>query len=171
MKCRRVPITSTLATQTTGAGGLSLQHLDVLTLTDACSTHSTAWDHIECDDSQASGCLRHCAPRPSTLCCDLCNPQSFEHLAAPLLQPAARAMNKSHIKKHTLTNPERDSRSAILEWRKIQARALYQQALLMDLGNDIFMSTMVIDRIIDCAHVRKLLSIDSLKREQQSHVC
>ncbi|KAH9951073.1 P-loop containing nucleoside triphosphate hydrolase protein [Amylocystis lapponica] len=140
LKCRRVPITL------------------------AYSNDKRAWDHIECDNTQPNGCPR-CAPKVSAVCCDLCNPRLFEHLAAPPLQPVTRTMNKSHVKKHPLTSPEHDLRHAILEWRKVQARAMFQQALPMDLGNDIFMSTMVIDRIVDCAHVHKLPSIDSLKRE------
>lgn len=137
---------------------------DTATCSHAPLLSVAAWDHLDCDRNSLAGCSR-CAPQTSSTCCDLCSPHYLGTLA--ILSPPAtnRAMKKSYIKPHTFVASDHALRSAILEWRKLKAREVFGDALPRDLGNDLFMSTIVIERIIACAHGRKLSSIDNMIRE------
>lgn len=119
---------------------------------------------MKCDDSNSAGCS-HCAPQPSTTCCDLCDPDVS--LAIRTVQPPAtkKRMKKSHIKPYMRSTADHGLRVALRDWRDTVAVEQFGRAVVKDFGADIFMPTDTISRIVNCAHAGKLHCLADLKKE------
>ena len=120
--------------------------------------------HLLCDPTLPSGCPR-CRPRPTTVCCDLCESDAFEYLNGTSTNLKARAPAKSSIKKFDMTATDHSLRVALFDWRDESAPHKFSAAIIEDIGSHIFMSDEVINRIVKCAHVGKLSSLSELHKE------
>ena len=103
-------------------------------------------DHLDCDPPV--GCTR-CAPKISTVCCDLCHPDAFTYLAPLPKEPKEQGMKKSPIKKYDAGNAERNLRTALFEWRDKLSMEVFGLAIFLTYGGDLFMSVDVIQRVVD----------------------
>ncbi|KAI0639543.1 P-loop containing nucleoside triphosphate hydrolase protein [Trametes polyzona] len=132
-------------------------------ITWAYSNDKRVFDHKLCDTSKPEGCAR-CSPKPSMVCCDLCNPSAFEYIITP--RPAiTRKMKKSHIKPSPHTPSSRRLREVLFDWRDQRTLEKFGAAILSDFGGNLFLPTTILDRIVLCAQAGKLSTVDALRRE------
>ncbi|KAH9833827.1 P-loop containing nucleoside triphosphate hydrolase protein [Rhodofomes roseus] len=127
------------------------------------SNDKRSWDHLECDPSSPSGCQR-CAPSVSLVCCDLCHPLAFEELATTFTRPM-KGTRKSTIKPYDSGQADLDLRNALVKWRAEETSTRYGPAALRNHGGSLILPDKALDRVIDCAHAGKLLSLEDVKRE------
>ncbi|KAF7966472.1 hypothetical protein HWV62_38172 [Athelia sp. TMB] len=121
--------------------------------------------HHLCDKTIRAGCSR-CAPHTSSLCCDTCHPEHFDSLF--ISQPPekiARAPNRSCIKAYEATNMEKDLKSELRVWREEQAVVVLGRMTVRKWGAILFMSDEIIQRIVDCAHDKKITTADHIAKE------
>lgn len=109
------------------------------------------------------GCQR-CCPKPSQLCCDLHNPTAFVHLHVPPSKPS-RQPARSAIPAYENNSKDDLLRVDIETWRCEEMKRMYGTAHLRNLGPALVMGTGVRDRIVDCAHFSKIMTVDDLERE------
>jgi len=120
---------------------------------------------MECRSDLPNGCPR-CHACPSAICCELCNPESFERLMLldiekPQPQPSRSRLNSGH----QISEAEAHLRSALEEFRITATRRCYGNANLIDLGPSLVLPDLVLSRIIDCAWVYKLSTTSDIFRE------
>ncbi|KAF8226812.1 hypothetical protein L208DRAFT_1013204, partial [Tricholoma matsutake] len=120
--------------------------------------------HLDCDPSQPLGCSR-CRPLAPSLCCDIHNPNSFRQFFVP-------ASKRSHIpaqsripKDLPMTDEDFALWEALDNWQEAKTILIYGRASLRDVGSVLAMPTKVLDRIVECAHIFKIRSLDNLQRE------
>ncbi|KAI6000634.1 hypothetical protein EDD15DRAFT_2193205 [Pisolithus albus] len=130
---------------------------------DTCFNNAAAEsDHHECNNSEMSGCPRCNIVAPST-CCDIHNPSAFASFDPHLPKPA-RASPRSRLPKFTKDKYDYKLEGALLDWREDKTVAVYGWACLSDHGAVVMTST-TLNRIVDCAHHRKIQTLEDLKRE------
>ncbi|KLO04347.1 hypothetical protein SCHPADRAFT_840731, partial [Schizopora paradoxa] len=122
------------------------------------------FDHIDCDLSSADGCSR-CRPRPSRLCCDVCNPSEFNTVAQYTPPEGSKAERKSRLGKYTRMEFENLLWRLLDDWRMVKAVEKYGVAIAEDIGPALVMPEQFIDRIVDCAHFEKIKNLQDLRRE------
>lgn len=128
------------------------------------STFFPATDHLLCDRTNPVGCPR-CGPPPSTLCCDICN---AEHFALLFISPAAskpRLANRSHVKPYDTTTRDKDLNAALRVWRRKEAVNVLGALKVRKFGAILFMSDETLQRLVDCAHIGKITTAESVERE------
>ncbi|KAL4259777.1 hypothetical protein AB1N83_012304 [Pleurotus pulmonarius] len=113
-------------------------------------------DHTFCDDTNPEGCVQ-CRPKACTPCCDLCAPELLElfNSTATISQPA-RAPGQSSIKAYTPSQVDHDLKNALIAWRKDKAPLILGNLAFRRFGVQPFLSNEIIQRIVDCAHMRKI---------------
>ncbi|KAL6300824.1 hypothetical protein BKA93DRAFT_712309, partial [Sparassis latifolia] len=121
-------------------------------------------DHLGCDRNSVQGCS-HCALKLPAVCCDLCCSAAFEHLASVPTMQASKTTKKSNIKPYDATSSEHDLRTLLLEWRDKTVRETFGAAIFTNYGGNILLPTLLLQRIVDCAHAGKLTSLEQLKKE------
>lgn len=120
--------------------------------------------HLLCDNTTPMDCT-HCQPKPSHLCCDLCNSSNFEDLTAATIPKPARAPVKSNVKPYKMVNGDHKLKQAILDWQKQWMITMFGLILTWKYGANYLLPDDLVQRIIDCVHASKLISVESLKRE------
>ncbi|KAF7967710.1 hypothetical protein HWV62_33295 [Athelia sp. TMB] len=127
-----------------------------------------ASDHILCDPRTPNntGCLR-CAIHPPSICCELCNPDDFANFARVNVNGRKRARNRARIPKYDAQPHDMELRHALHQFRKDETIKVFGLATLKNIGPSIILSNSLLDRIVDCAHVRKISTLDQLKHETQ----
>lgn len=120
--------------------------------------------HFRCDETQPTGCQR-CQPRPLTDCCDLCSPLAFVFLDLPPQPTKPRAAAKSNIKPFEMSAVDCNLQTALLDWREEKALVKFPKAAVRDLGASILLSDEILNRIVECAHAKKLSSPADLYKE------
>ena len=108
-----------------------------------------------------------CGENASTICCDIKNPDSFHSLQIPPLK-VIHAMHCSHVKPVKLN--ERSTTDiklvdALEDWCKETSKTHYGEAVLLNFGPSLIMSTKVLDCIINCIHHGKISSLQDLTCE------
>ncbi|KAK7687654.1 hypothetical protein QCA50_008869 [Cerrena zonata] len=122
-------------------------------------------DHLLCDTSVSTGCLR-CSPKPTTVCCDLCTPNAFIHLfPSSDTITKSRTAQKSRIPPYTMDSKDMQCRDALDHWRGKAALELLGEFIVEEYGDIAFMSDEILQRIVDCIHFGKTLTLDTLKKE------
>lgn len=109
------------------------------------------------------GCDR-CRVGSPAVCCDIHNPSEFSGFASVIVkQPSIPP--RSRITKYERTQTDNDLRDALDLWREDTTAAVFGWAHLNDMGPSILMCSATLERIVDCAHYRKINSVLDLKRE------
>ncbi|KAI6117852.1 hypothetical protein EDD16DRAFT_1480984 [Pisolithus croceorrhizus] len=130
---------------------------------DVCFDNAAAVsDHHECNSDNAQGCPR-CHVMEPVVCCNIHNPPEFASYDAPNPK-APRAAQRSCLPKYTKDKSNLDLENALLDWREEKTATVYGWACLFDNG-PVVMTDSTLDRIVDCAHHRKIQTPQDLKRE------
>ncbi|KAI5980651.1 hypothetical protein EDD15DRAFT_2187261 [Pisolithus albus] len=119
-------------------------------------------DHHECNSIDTHGCSRCGVMDPST-CCDIHNPSDFTSYESRVPK-VPRATQRSRLPKYTKDKYDYALENSLLDWCEQKTATVYGWA---GLNNDgpVIMSDSTLDRIIDCAHHRKIETCQDLKRE------
>ncbi|KAG6808474.1 hypothetical protein H0H92_004013 [Tricholoma furcatifolium] len=121
-------------------------------------------DHLLCDPSQPTGCTR-CAPRATTICCDLCHPSFFKQFTVTA-ESQTRAPSKSHIKRcDSMDSVSLDLTSDLRSWRQRAAITKFGTMSVRRFGAKLLMSDQTLDRLVLCARASKLATMDHLLKE------
>ncbi|KIJ62203.1 hypothetical protein HYDPIDRAFT_53733, partial [Hydnomerulius pinastri MD-312] len=120
-------------------------------------------DHLECNEEQPMGCDR-CRVSVPPVCCDLHDPAQFTSFTSDVPKPPS-IPPRSHIPKYERMQHDHTLQDALDEWREQKTATVYGWHHLNDIGPSIIMCTTTLERIVDCAHHRKINSINELKRE------
>ncbi|KZP14844.1 P-loop containing nucleoside triphosphate hydrolase protein [Athelia psychrophila] len=75
--------------------------------------------------------------------------------------------NRAHIPKYDTQPHNMELRKALHQFRKDETIKVFNLVTLKNIGPSIILSNALLDRIVDCAHVRKISTIDHLKHETQ----
>ncbi|KAK7682120.1 hypothetical protein QCA50_014706 [Cerrena zonata] len=122
-------------------------------------------DHLDCDNDCSTGCLR-CAPRIPLACCDLCSPKLLEIFQSqPEHTIKNRAPQKSHCAPYEMEPRDRDFKRALSQWREEKACEMLGEFDYEEYGAPLFMSDSILQRIADCFHYGKILTVESIKKE------
>ncbi|KAI6003799.1 hypothetical protein EDD15DRAFT_2155988 [Pisolithus albus] len=119
-------------------------------------------DHHECDSVDTHGCSRCNIMEPPT-CCDIHSPSDFSSYET-CVPKATRATQRSRLPKYTKDKYDYALETSLLDWCDEKTAAVYGWACLNDDG-PVIMSDYTLDRIVDCAHHRKIETCQDLKRE------
>lgn len=157
LTCRRTPINAFLENNKAGEWFPRGDVRPTLTYMYVESTYR------DCDPSQPQGCDR-CRPLIPTLCCDIHNPSSFDEFFVPAAK-VSRLPAKSRIPTSKMTPEDCALWIALDEWREKTTITLYGHALLQDIGSSLTMPTDILNRIVDCARVFKMKTLDDLRKE------
>lgn len=125
-----------------------------------------AFHPTDCRPDLPSGCPR-CGENASFVCCDIENPDIFRSLPIPPLK-INRAMQRSRVepvKVEERTDADTKLINALEDWREETTKTCYGEAFLLDFGPSLIMSTTILDRIVNCVHHNKILSLQDLARE------
>ncbi|KAJ6570683.1 P-loop containing nucleoside triphosphate hydrolase protein [Mycena sp. CBHHK59/15] len=123
-----------------------------------------ASDHKECRADLPDGCLR-CVSKTPLICCELCTPAHFESFAIVDLPKVPPIPSKSRIRPYKAEASDMDLRDALHQFRRTATETKFSRAVLKNSGPGLVMSNEVLQRIVDCAHVYKIQSIEQLARE------
>ncbi|KAF4579691.1 hypothetical protein EYR40_000127 [Pleurotus pulmonarius] len=119
--------------------------------------------HLACDPNDSAGC-RRCRPPPKGDCCFICTPEAFTQYSVLYVKPK-RAPQKSSIKKFTMSTAASTFRTALLEWRKTHALAEMGATIVQLYGAKMFMTNDIVARIVACAALGKLTTLEQLDKE------
>lgn len=130
------------------------------------------WDHKECRTDLSDGCPR-CCPKSRGLCCDIHSKEEFDSFFNQLLMASVsanlaadnRGLNRSIVRSYMPNDDEVKLLAALFEWRDKRAQECVASAILIDFGEDFFIPSTTIQRIVDCAHGNKVRTLDDLRRE------
>ncbi|KAF7964397.1 hypothetical protein HWV62_8639 [Athelia sp. TMB] len=130
--------------------------------------HEHISDHILCDPNtpNSTGCSR-CAIHAPLICCELCSPDDFADFARVDVEGRKRARNRARIPKYEAQPHDMELRRALHLFRKNETIKVYGLSTLKNIGPSIILPNALLDRIVDCAHVGKISTIDQLKHETQ----
>ncbi|KAF4569523.1 hypothetical protein EYR36_009316 [Pleurotus pulmonarius] len=87
-----------------------------------------------------------------------------EEVTATISQPA-RAPGQSSIKAYTPSQVDHDLKNALIAWRKDKAPLILGNLAFRRFGVQPFLSNEIIQRIVDCAHMRKIQTVKDLAKE------
>lgn len=127
------------------------------------SRSATDFDHKDCDEDQPLGCSR-CAPIPSIVCCDMCNPIAFEGLFGPKSR-TTRGLRKSTVKPYDSDQRDYELRQALLQWRDKETVKLHGSAVLHAYGGSFILPIETMKRIVQCAHAGIISTPEEFRRE------
>lgn len=120
--------------------------------------------HLLCDDTSPEGCSR-CSPKVSRICCDLCHPHSFTNVAPIVIPTSSRGPNRTNVKQYDAAEHDRELFSELQKWRDEKAMVALGYATFEEWGAEMFMSDETLQRLVDCAHVGKLQTVEAIHRE------
>ena len=122
-------------------------------------------DYKHCDPENPSGCTR-CAPKTSTICCDLCHPSFFKpyHVSATTMSTLPTT-GKSRVKSGEFTAEDHKLRTAIFSWRQAHAIEEYGENAVQEYGTCLLISDRLVDRLVLCARSGKLSTVASIFKE------
>ncbi|KAI1783376.1 P-loop containing nucleoside triphosphate hydrolase protein [Ganoderma leucocontextum] len=126
-------------------------------------------DSRACTPGSEGPCPR-CVPMPSPICCSLCSPS---HKLFDILPPleaddsGAKAPSKqaSKVTSTPMTSTDTRLQAALHAFRRDQTIKLFGCRHLNSNGPGAIMGNEILERIIECARVRKLADLDALYRE------
>ncbi|KAG2031717.1 hypothetical protein BDR03DRAFT_875382, partial [Suillus americanus] len=131
---------------------------------DVCFDNEAAdFDHLDCDTEHVVGCSR-CLISPPMVCCDIHHPDHFSAYSSPSGEPSLMSC-RSCIPKYTKDAPDLALQDALDDWCEQKTILTYGLSQLSDLGPSLVLPNCTLDRIVDCAHHRKITSTLNLKRE------
>ncbi|KAG1883258.1 hypothetical protein F4604DRAFT_1879014 [Suillus subluteus] len=131
---------------------------------DVCFDNEAAdFDHHNCDPEHIMGCLR-CLISQAVVCCDIHHPDHFATYSSPTDEPSTISRH-SRITKYKQEAPDLALQDALDDWREEKTISIYGWAHLSDLGPSLILPNSTLDRIVDCAHHRKIRSTLDLKKE------
>jgi len=102
---------------------------------------------------------------PPSICCDIHHPSEFSIYDTPEVSKPPAAPQRSRITKYTKDKHDFQLINALSGWRETKTADVYGWPSLNDLGPSLVMPNVILDRIIDCAHHRKILNVQDLRRE------
>lgn len=165
LTCRRVPIKLMFNSDKAGVYYIFVSFLGQLLFVDSAPAAPTVSDHLECDPSSPDGCSR-CHIIPSSLCCDLCNPELLNMFNAEVVKPPAPPpRSRVSTKAYEATSRDLAFRKEVLDWRKAKVTERFGLGALLDFGPGAILSMEMLDRITRCARSSKIQSAADLKRE------
>jgi ATP-dependent DNA helicase RecQ len=121
------------------------------------------FDHLECDPEHIIGCSRCLVSQPM-VCCDIHHPDHFSTYSSPTDDISATT-RRSRIPKYKQEASDLALLDALYDWREEKTISIYGWAHLSDLGPSLVLPNSMLDRIVDCAHHRKIHSVLELKKE------
>lgn len=115
-----------------------------------------------------------CIPRPSQLCCNICNPGSFILPVPETVAPRpSHAPNKFKVDSggYSMTEADKKLKNALREWRSMQ-----MQDLGVMNGDDMFgpqfiMTDESLERLVDLAHYGQIDDLTALQNQVNWHYC
>ncbi|EJF63964.1 hypothetical protein DICSQDRAFT_54932, partial [Dichomitus squalens LYAD-421 SS1] len=116
------------------------------------------------------GCIR-CVLKPSPVCCSLCSPTHplFAVLPSPSNQsssaPTASSARASKVPSAPMDPQDVQLQAALHAFRREQTIKVYGQRRLNSNGPGAIMGDEVLRRVVDCARVHKLGTVEALARE------
>jgi hypothetical protein len=120
-------------------------------------------DYKLCNTELPSGCSR-CAPKIARVCCDLCHPLFFIQYRAGF-EKQSRSAAKSNVKPFEMSQPDRNLKAALIQWRRETALQNLGPAVVRSYGAKVFVSDQIVERLVVCAHAFKLAGVDDIVRE------
>ncbi|KAI1795743.1 hypothetical protein LXA43DRAFT_735285 [Ganoderma leucocontextum] len=129
-------------------------------------------DRLEADSRHCrldgEACSR-CTIKASPICCSLCSPSHSLFAILPSMdeQPAKPSTSRaSQVEaSYTMTAADLELRAALHAFRRQQTQAKLGSAHLKNLGPGAIMGDQVLKRILDCARVHKIETVEQLYRE------
>lgn len=159
--CRRKPLRLFFNSDQASTCAYLIALIRLLTLAPAES------DHLTCDSSDPSGCLRCCVKAPEH-CCDLHGGGKaiVDKLcpAVPFEKPS-KAASRSRIQKYTHEAMDKELDLVLHTWRVRKTLQVYGEGTYRQFGADLILPEDVMDRIVDCVHHNKVATADDLRRE------
>lgn len=155
--CRRLPIWSFFS-----SNFACRSNCHIWTLTLSCAL-LTATDHLLCDTSISTGCSC-CCLTPSTSCCDIHTPERFQVVAPLNVQRLPRG-KRSTLPKTMHTVQHSQLREALCNWRAKKTAIEFSMSHLADIGPSLVLPNAILDRIVICAQVHKISTVEQLRKE------
>lgn len=125
-------------------------------------------DHLLCDTTQPNGCSR-CRPKvcnnETSPCCDGCVPALLELFEGATVPTQTRAAPRSSIKPYEPTLVDRNLKTALKSWRKITAHVKFGSTTVHTHSIQILMHDKIIQRIVDCARIDRIRTVEDLAKE------
>ncbi|TFY60048.1 hypothetical protein EVG20_g7563 [Dentipellis fragilis] len=127
-----------------------------------CCKHLTS----SCTVCAAAGNCSRCSPKPSLLCCDLCNPEDFPpSIIAAKVKVDPPRPRRSPIAIYRPSCNDLALKNTLLIWRHEKALEVLGKAFFTDYGPDLFMPMSVLMRLVDCGHARKIAVVQDIATE------
>ncbi|KAG2093560.1 hypothetical protein BD769DRAFT_1370648 [Suillus cothurnatus] len=123
-------------------------------------------DHLAYDPSCLEGCLR-CAPTLPEICCDIHHPNAFSFFDTTVTLAPSKVPYCSRLTKYEMGSKEHELCDVLEDWREAATKRIYGDSNLNDYGPSLVMPNSVLERIVDCAHYKKIVTIDDLRKETQ----
>ncbi|TFK71827.1 hypothetical protein BDN72DRAFT_749144, partial [Pluteus cervinus] len=122
-------------------------------------------DHLKCDTVTQTGCQR-CQPTdPDTYpCCDRCKLDLAARFDV-VREKIPRGPQKSNLKPFTMTPADEALQKRLTSWRHKYGIKCFSRSLIREHGDILFMSDIVLSRIVDAAHYQKLPTVEHLLKE------
>lgn len=167
--CYRIPINAYYRNDTRGIAILrSCCHLQNMVL----MTSSLVSSFVQCAPHTPGGCPR-CKVPPSSICCELCNAKLahssdiFARYLSPLIdeKPLRSTLHPSLLSKFAPGPVDYELRRSLDDFRCQKMQERYGPAIARNLGPIDIMSDKILERIVACAHLRKVRSVEDLQRE------
>lgn len=158
--CRRIPLRLFFSFDRTGEYQLPFPEDKVTPDWDVLCLES---DHLECDPSSPTGCLR-CAPQPSLFCCDLHHPDRFKDLSTPSQKQSMPGPSR-YPAKYQGDPRTMQLQRALEDWRDGEALAVHGDAHFRMMGGSLVLPNAMVKRIVDFAHIGKIRSAEDVIRE------
>ncbi|KAF7293390.1 ATP-dependent DNA helicase RecQ [Mycena indigotica] len=120
--------------------------------------------HIKCDETIIGGCQR-CKPTIPRICCALCHPTAFDHIA-PITLPRLVKPAKTSVKKaYELSATGKHILGCLEVWRESTAERTLDSCVLDMYGVSALMSDNILLRLAICADLKKLPDAAAIQRE------
>ncbi|KAI1781685.1 P-loop containing nucleoside triphosphate hydrolase protein, partial [Ganoderma leucocontextum] len=126
----------------------------------------TAQDGEDCLPNTVGGCAR-CRLSPSPICCSLCTPDHAAFAILPPSPPPQPSVPRASTvpNKYTMSITDHDLHDTLDQFRRARTQEEFGVAILNNLGPGLVMGNAILERIVDCARVHKLGTLESLYRE------
>ncbi|KIK75090.1 hypothetical protein PAXRUDRAFT_19291 [Paxillus rubicundulus Ve08.2h10] len=122
-------------------------------------------DHLECNTDNADGCLRcNIGAMQPPVCCDIHASAEFSPYTSDISKPPTVPQH-SRVPQYTKGKHNFDLVNALDDWRETKTTTIFGWASLNDHRPSLVMPNATLNRIVDCAHHRKIHTAQDLKWE------
>lgn len=102
----------------------------------------------------------------SRYCCDIHDPDRFESIAA-LDVPKEKSSRRTSLKDYTRNSDDLALRDALRRWRVMKTSVKYGMGIAGRYGGCLVLPNEFLERIVDCAHYKKIDTVVELKKQTQ----